>query len=134
MDADSVGVVKKDLDQRSQKCHFFLMQYEQSLCFELGIKTKINCITPKTKLRRFMILILQHSVADPVPGSGAFLTPGSGIRNRFFRISDPGSWMFVIFHFKKKLDDLRFYYSRSRSMVNCGYGSSALFEKALTRS
>jgi hypothetical protein len=27
------------------------------------------------------------SVADP--GSGAFLTPGSGIRNRFF--SDPGS-------------------------------------------
>ncbi len=26
-------------------------------------------------------------VADP--GSGAFLTPGSGIRNRFFRISDP---------------------------------------------
>ncbi len=35
-------------------------------------------------------------VADPDPGSGAFLTPGSGIRNRFFpdpgsRISDPGS-------------------------------------------
>jgi hypothetical protein len=30
-----------------------------------------------------------NSVADP--GSGAFLTPGSGIRNRFFRISDPGS-------------------------------------------
>ncbi len=32
------------------------------------------------------------SVADP--GSGAFLTPGSGIRNGFFsgsRISDPGS-------------------------------------------
>jgi hypothetical protein len=36
------------------------------------------------------------SVADPDLGSGAFLTPGSGIRNRFFpdlgsRISDPGS-------------------------------------------
>ncbi len=36
------------------------------------------------------------SVADPDPGSGAFLTPGSGIRNRFFpdpgsRIPDPGS-------------------------------------------
>ncbi len=36
------------------------------------------------------------SVADPDPGSGAFLTPGSGILNRFFpdpgsRISDPGS-------------------------------------------
>ncbi len=39
---------------------------------------------------------LFYSVADPDPGSGAFLTPGSGIRNRFFpdpgsRISDPGS-------------------------------------------
>ncbi len=35
--------------------------------------------------------ILVHSVADPDPGSGigAFLTPGSGIRNRF--IPDPGS-------------------------------------------
>jgi hypothetical protein len=29
------------------------------------------------------------SVADPDPGSGAFLTPGSEIRNRFF--PDPGS-------------------------------------------
>ncbi len=29
------------------------------------------------------------SVADPDSGSGAFLTPGSGIRNRFF--PDPGS-------------------------------------------
>jgi len=28
-------------------------------------------------------------VADPDPGSGAFLTPGSGIRNKFF--PDPGS-------------------------------------------
>jgi hypothetical protein len=27
---------------------------------------------------------LYGSVADPDPGSGAFLTPGSGIRNRFF--------------------------------------------------
>jgi hypothetical protein len=39
---------------------------------------------------------LLRSVADPDPGSGAFLTPGSGIRNRFFpdpgsRIPDPGS-------------------------------------------
>ncbi len=39
---------------------------------------------------------LLFSVADPDPGSGAFLTSGSGIRNRFFpdpgsRISDPGS-------------------------------------------
>jgi len=29
------------------------------------------------------------SVADPDPGSSAFWTPGSGIRNRFF--PDPGS-------------------------------------------
>jgi hypothetical protein len=29
------------------------------------------------------------SVADPDPGYGTFLTPGSGIRNRFF--PDPGS-------------------------------------------
>ncbi len=29
------------------------------------------------------------NVADPDPGSGAFLTPGSGTRNRFF--PDPGS-------------------------------------------
>jgi hypothetical protein len=29
------------------------------------------------------------SVADPDPGSGAFLTSGSGIQNRFF--PDPGS-------------------------------------------
>jgi hypothetical protein len=30
-----------------------------------------------------------NSVADPDPGSGTFLTPGSEIRNRFF--PDPGS-------------------------------------------
>ncbi len=40
---------------------------------------------------------LNISVADPDPGSGAFLTPGSGIRNRFFpdpgsRIPDPYFW------------------------------------------
>ncbi len=34
-------------------------------------------------------LMANHSVADPDPGSGAFLAPGSGIRNRFF--PDPGS-------------------------------------------
>jgi hypothetical protein len=30
------------------------------------------------------------SVADSNPGSSAFLTPGSGIRNRIFGIPDPG--------------------------------------------
>jgi hypothetical protein len=34
---------------------------------------------------------LSNSVADPDPGSGAFLTPGSGIRSGFF--PDPGSWI-----------------------------------------
>jgi hypothetical protein len=28
------------------------------------------------------------TAADPDPGSGAFLTPESGIQNRFFRIPD----------------------------------------------
>jgi hypothetical protein len=43
-----------------------------------------------------LVASLLSSVADPDPGSGAFLTPGSGIRNRFFpdprsgsRIQDP---------------------------------------------
>jgi hypothetical protein len=34
-------------------------------------------------------IFYKDSVADSDPGSGAFLTPGSGIRNRFF--PDPGS-------------------------------------------
>jgi hypothetical protein len=33
--------------------------------------------------------LLRSSVADPDPGSGAFLAPGFGIRKRFF--PDPGS-------------------------------------------
>ncbi len=36
---------------------------------------------------------LYFSVADPDPGSGAFLTPRSGIRNRFF--PDPGSQTYI---------------------------------------
>ncbi len=35
--------------------------------------------------------IVRNSVADPDPGSGAFLTPGSGIPDLGSRISDPGS-------------------------------------------
>jgi hypothetical protein len=35
------------------------------------------------------MLEMEISVADPDPGLGAFLTAGSGIRNRF--IPDPGS-------------------------------------------
>jgi hypothetical protein len=36
-----------------------------------------------------LLSAVQVSVADPDPGSGAFLTPGSGIRNTFFPY--PGS-------------------------------------------
>jgi hypothetical protein len=51
----------------------------------------------------------KYSVADTDPGFGAFLTPGSGIRNRFF--SDPGSQPhifeigpnFFLQHFKTKI-------------------------------
>jgi hypothetical protein len=54
----------------------------------------------------------EASVADPDPGSGSFLTPGSGIRNRFFpdlgsRISDPGS----------RIPDLGFRISNSGSRI-----------------
>jgi hypothetical protein len=40
-------------------------------------------------VRNCSMPLVKDSVADVNPGSGAFLTPGSGIRNRFF--SDPGS-------------------------------------------
>ncbi len=43
--------------------------------------------TNKPDFQPFKMAVV--SVADPDPGSGAFLTPGSGIRNRFF--PDPGS-------------------------------------------
>jgi hypothetical protein len=42
-----------------------------------------------TLLKVFIKITVFVSVADPDPGSGAFLTPGSGIRNGF--IPDPGS-------------------------------------------
>jgi hypothetical protein len=68
-----------------------------------------------------LILILKNSVLRiriRDPGSGAFLTPGSGIRNRAFpdpgsRISDPGSqthifeslvtivWIKSLFYYRK---------------------------------
>ncbi len=38
-------------------------------------------------------IVRKTSVADPDPGSGAFLTPGSGIRNRIF--PDPGSQIHI---------------------------------------
>jgi hypothetical protein len=55
----------------------------------------------------FVTLIELVSVADPDPGSGAFLTPGSGIRNRFLpdpgsQIPDPGSLDHIFKSFLKK--------------------------------
>jgi hypothetical protein len=41
------------------------------------------------EIHMIISIIVLLSVADPDPGSGAFLTPGSGIRDRFF--PDPGS-------------------------------------------
>ncbi len=40
---------------------------------------------------RFLFLILHSSVADPDPGSGAFFTPGSGIRDE-----QPGSYFYSV--------------------------------------
>ncbi len=68
----------------------------------INLDSKINQITkdkmPLLILPAFAkeINMIRNSVADPDPGSGNFLTPGSGIRNMFFpdprsRILDPGS-------------------------------------------
>jgi len=50
-----------------------------------SLKTQI----PQTKKIPVFGSPEKNSVADPDPGSGAFLIPGSGIRKSFF--SDPGS-------------------------------------------
>jgi hypothetical protein len=44
-------------------------------------------LVPRNDKGRELVVGLKHSVADPDPGSGTFLTPGSGIG--FFRIPDP---------------------------------------------
>jgi len=49
-------------------------------------------VDSQIQIRLIENVIALLSVADPDPGSGSFLTPGSGIRNRFFsgsRIPDP---------------------------------------------
>jgi hypothetical protein len=46
-------------------------------------------VDSQIQIRLIENVIALLSVADPDPGSGSFLTPGSGIRNRFF--PDPGS-------------------------------------------
>ncbi len=40
-----------------------------------------SCLLAKVNAWEFNVAIAWSSVADPVPGSGAFLTPGSGIRD-----------------------------------------------------
>jgi hypothetical protein len=40
-------------------------------------------------VRNCSMPLVKDSVADVNPGSGAFLTLGTGIQNRFFRIPDP---------------------------------------------
>ena len=58
---------------------------------------KVPYISYETSYRLSLFLegtLPFYSVADPDPGSGAFLTPGSRIRNRFF--PDPGSQTFWV--------------------------------------
>jgi hypothetical protein len=66
--------------------------------WELGIpRVAVLLVHAPPQLRPFVhhrlppASMVADSVADPDPGSGAFLTPGSGIRDRFFRIPDLGS-------------------------------------------
>ncbi len=73
-------------------CLYVFVQYDFLPSFS-GNKTIFLLFSPK--ITQFLLPKFR-SVADPDPGSGAFLTPGSGIRNRFFpdpgsRIPDPGS-------------------------------------------
>jgi hypothetical protein len=73
--------------------------------FYAKILTKLHDLTVAIQIRTKMswtptlvvpFISHTHSVADPHPGSGAFLTLGSGIQKRFFpnpesRIPDLGS-------------------------------------------
>jgi hypothetical protein len=62
-------------------------------CVLVGQDKKFGTFMHRRKLLWAGIFERRHkvaaSVADPDPGSGAFLTPGYGIRKRFF--PDPGS-------------------------------------------
>jgi hypothetical protein len=71
--------MKKRCFQKS-RTGFFLSDLKEKSC--------------SMKYKRIPPSVVLISGADPDAGSGAFLTPGSGIRNRFFsgsRISNPGS-------------------------------------------
>jgi hypothetical protein len=59
-------------------------------CASTVLPSRVGCVggvfapRVKTSVSRGKVTIHFDSVADPDPGSGAFLTPGSWIRNRFF--------------------------------------------------
>jgi hypothetical protein len=57
----------------------------------LAVQVHLGNMVPVPAYRsvgdRLTFLLMPITVADPDPGSGAFLTPGSGIG--FFRIPDP---------------------------------------------
>jgi hypothetical protein len=58
---------------------------------------RIPDTNPKYRKTSVVKAVLQIRIRDP--GSGAFLTPGSGIRNRFFPVKSP-----IFFqHFKNKI-------------------------------
>ncbi len=56
----------------------------------VAIKVQPGDMVVEGQVQPLTALIFRATIdAHPDPGSGAFLTPGSGIRNRFF--PDPGS-------------------------------------------
>jgi hypothetical protein len=70
----------------------------------------------------------KSSVADPDPGSGPFLTPGSGIRDRLF--PDPGSQIhnfesLTIFWVKSSIDSLKigpnFFLQHIKTKIMCNF-------------
>jgi hypothetical protein len=61
----------------------------KTLNYRETIQPKYNYLKVVRLERLLLLPVLQIRIRDRDPGSGAFLTPGSGIRNRFF--PDPGS-------------------------------------------
>jgi hypothetical protein len=70
---------------------------------------------------------LANSVADPDPGYGAFLTPGSGIGKKSIRYPDPesGSGMNTWYHMSESLEN--FFWVKIRRFFESGCGSGNLF-------
>jgi hypothetical protein len=79
---------------------------------------------------------LSTSVADPDPGSGAFLTPGFGIRNRFFRIPDPKPILLTIFLGEKFYNsfkiDPHFFLQTSKNKIIYNFVKFVAIRKGMT--